>query len=439
MRTKSHALSLLLLLGALGCGDDAAEMFAPVGPGGSRDGGTRDAGPSAVRDAGKHDNEIFSGDRYLCGYDADDALVRPGSAAYPEVAIAADARGFALVHHDAEGALYITAVPIAAPAEEPVRIVAASDAPASAALAARSTGFLLSWRAGGAEGSTLQARELTASANPIATLTDALAPQSGAGELFAVLGLPDDYLAAWLETTGGEGELRAVRIGADGEPDADASTLAAGAKAALAEDLHLAALADGRAMLSWLERDDAGQARVMGQVIGTRLASEGDAVQLSKHAVAAARFDFAGRGHSAGLIYAALDGGVREAIKFRRIAADGVATEAVLNIVNAPGRAVGGSIAAFGQGYAVAYRALPSLGVPAPVIRVAFIDESGKIVHEAELGETTEAGGRTTLAATVDGHLLVGWTSDWPAGPATHALALDCPGALVLCGGALEQ
>jgi hypothetical protein len=439
MRTTSRAPYLILLLAALACGDDDAEVFAPVGPGERRDGGTRDAGPDAPRDAGDHDNEIFSGDLYLCGYDADDALVRPGSAAHSEVAIAADARGFALVHHDGEGALFITAVPIAAPAQDPVRIVSASAAPASALLAARSTGFLLSWREGGTAGSSLKARELSASTNPIVELTDALAPRSGVGELSALLGLQDGYLAAWLETAGDERELRAVRIGVDGEPGTGASTLAAGSDAVTAEDLHLAELADGRAMLSWIERDDAGEARVMGQTITAGLAAEGEPVQLSRHAAADARFDFAGRGHSAGLIYPALDGGVREAIKFRRIEADGVATEAVLNILNAPGRAVGGSIAAFGQGYAVAYRALPSLGVPAPVIRVAFIDQSGRIVHEAELGETTEAGGRTTLAATVDGHLLVGWTSEWPAGAATHALKLDCPGALVLCGGALER
>ena len=86
----------------------------------------------------------------------------------------------------------------------------------------------------------------------------------------------------------------------------------------------------------------------------------------------------------------------------------------------------------------MAYRALPSLGVPEPVIRVAFINQFGAIVHEAEIAETTESGGRTTLAATRDGHLLVGWSSAWPAGPATHALKLHCPGALILCGGHVD-
>jgi hypothetical protein len=441
MRTPACALSLALfvLLAVAGCGDDGdAEVFAPVGPGG-HDAGSRDAAAIAPRDAGQRDTEIFSGDLYLCGYDDDDALLGTGNAVQPELAIAADARGFALVHRDADGSLLITAVPIAAPAQEPIRIVRASDAPADVALAARAAGFLLAWRKGGDAGGVLHARELSASSNPIVTLTDALAPQSSAGELAALLGLADGYVASWIEAAGDEPSLYAVAIGSSGEPSAAAQRLALGADAAAVVDLHLAELEGGRAMLAWLERGADGAARVVGQRLGAGLAVEGEAAQLSKHAVADARFDLAGRGPSAGLIYPALDGDVREAIKFRRIDADGVATEAVLNIVNAPGRAIGGAIAAFGQGYAVAYRALPSLGVPAPVIRVAFIDQFGAIVHEAELGETTEAGGPTALAATDDGHLLVGWTSAWPSGPATHALKLDCPGALVLCGGPLER
>jgi len=59
-------------------------------------------------------------------------------------------------------------------------------------------------------------------------------------------------------------------------------------------------------------------------------------------------------------------------------------------------------------------------------------------VHEAEIAEATEQGGRTTVSATADGHVLVGYTSLWPAGATTHAVKLHCPGALVLCGGALE-
>jgi hypothetical protein len=110
----------------------------------------------------------------------------------------------------------------------------------------------------------------------------------------------------------------------------------------------------------------------------------------------------------------------------------------VVNLVNAPGRAVDGSIDAFGQGYVVAYRALPSLGVDAPRIVVAFVNQFGRVVHRADLAETTEAAGEVRVGASADGRLLVAWTSARGSSAMAHALELDCPGALQLCGGAIE-
>ena len=185
-------------------------------------------------------------------------------------------------------------------------------------------------------------------------------------------------------------------------------------------------------------RDSTGEGRVYGVPLSAELEPEGAPEALSRHSVSEARFDLAARAQSAGLIYQAKDGGLRDAIKFRRIEARGSSTQAVLNVVDAPGRAVAGSIAAFGQGYAVAFRELPSLGVEKATVRIAFVDQFGHIVHEAEIAETTEAGGRTTISATADGHVLVGYTSLWPAAATTHAVKLHCPGALVLCGGAVE-
>lgn len=434
-KSKLLLVPFAVLLACAGCGDDGrAETYRPVGPGGARDGGRGEAGASAEPDAGGHDTEIFSGDLYLCGYDDDDALVLEGSA-HGELAIAASEQGFALVHHDAQGALLIEAVEVAGAARAPVRILDASEAAAGISLVASGPGFLLAWRSGDA----LRTRELSTVAHPAVELTSALAARPATGELFGLLGDDGGYLAAWLEDADGERALRAVTIGQDGMPSGDPRTPNVAAGALAAEDLKVSRYADGRTLLTWRERNGDGEAHVMGQILADDLAPDGDPVQLSRHPLEGARFALAGRGPSAGLVYAALDGGVREAIKYRRIEGDGSANAAVLNVLNAPGRAVSAAITAFGQGYAVAYRALPSLGVPLPVIRVAFIDQFGAIVHEAELAETTEAPGPTALAATADGHLLVSWASEWPSGPATHALALHCPGALVLCGGELHQ
>jgi len=201
--------------------------------------------------------------------------------------------------------------------------------------------------------------------------------------------------------------------------------------------LQLARLDGGRALLAWQEQDETGAARIEALALDAALAPEGDPVQLSKAPVDNARFELGARALSAGVLYPVLEGGVRPSLKYRRIDAQGEASQAELNIVNAPGAARDGSITDFGQGYAVAYRALPSLGVNQPLIVVAFINQFGRIVHEAELSETSTTGGPTSLRATGDGHLLVGWATDHPSGSITHAIALDCPGALVLCGGAV--
>jgi hypothetical protein len=429
-----------LLLACAGCGDDDGEnsirgLDSDVPDGG----GGGDAGPRAPPpDAAPHDNEIMSGDLRLCGYDDEDVLVLEAGGEPPALAIAANEQGFALVHHDAAGALLIEAVPIAGEARPPVRILASSEGATSAALAGSETGFLLAWRSTGAPRDRLRTRELSTVENPVVELSEDLAARPTAGELFAVHGDDRGYLAAWLDEGGGNRTLRALAIGQDGTPDGDPRPLAGVAGASEAEDLQLSRFDDGRSLLTWLERNEDGTARVMGQLLGRTLAPDAGPVELSRHPVDGTRFALAGRGPSAGLLYAARDGDVREAIKFRRIEGDGRSTTAVLNIENAPGRVVSGAITAFGQGYAVAYRSLPSLGEPLPMIGVAFIDQYGSIVHRAVVAETTETSVPTAIAAGPDGHLLVAWTSEWPSGPATHALALDCPGALELCGGELQ-
>jgi hypothetical protein len=227
------------------------------------------------------------------------------------------------------------------------------------------------------------------------------------------------------------------RFGVDGQLVGDRQTVD-GVGARAPEDLHLAQLDGGAVLLAWLERDDMGQGHVMAQSLKADLGKRGTPIELSKNAAHDARFDLSARRNSEGLIYHALDGDVRDAIKYRRVDPQGATSQAVLNVVNAPGRARDGSIAAFGQGYAIAYRELPSLGVDHPGIHLAFVNQFGEVVHRAELAESTEGGGRTSVSATTDGHVLVGWTTELPSGATTQALALYCPGALVLCGGAMN-
>ncbi len=442
-RARARAAWALCLCCALGCGNKqgGTAVAGAVGTGPSHQKprqADEDAGsPAPALDAGMFDHTIASGGGLLCGYDDADMLMLAGSSTLPELASATDERGFALLFHDAAGALFIEAVPVGGAAHDPVEIVAPSDAAAGIALAVSGQHFLLGWRDQDATAQTLHARELSSAGTPTRVLSSALVPSTQGGELCALLGLDDGFIAGWLEQSGSSQQLRLQRLDADGAP-AGAAVTVPGVGALAPQDVHLARLDSGRTLLAWLERGDDGQGHVMGQVLAADFTPEGDSSELSKNAVHDARFDLAARAGSEGLIYHALDGDVRDAVKYRRLDPDGKASQPVLNLVNAPGRARDGAITPFGQGYAVAYRVLPSLGVAEPAIHVAFINQFGEVVHDADLGATTEQGGRTSVAATEDGHVLVSWTTVLPSGAASRALKLYCPGALVLCGGQVQ-
>lgn len=441
VRAASIAALLAYSLAACGGEKHATTYADPIASGdaGHEDGGRhRDSSAApGLGDAGDLDHVIHSGDVALCGYDDDDALELPGNAALGEVALANDERGYALAFHDADGGLWIDAVPLAGKADAPVHIVSASDQPSAAALATSGSQVLLGWRDDHGDQPVLRAREMSTTEHAAIALTGALADGKGGGQLFALLGVDAGFVAAYVQGSGAARELRVQRIDGDGRAQGQARAID-GIAARAPEDLHLAKLDDGKLLLAWLERDARGDGHVMGLVLSPELAAQGKPYALSELAAHDARFDLAARRLSAGLVYHALDGDTREAIKYRRIDADGSVSEPAFNVVEAPRRARDASIAAFGQGYAVAYRVLPSLGVDNPGLRIAFINQFGAIVYVAELGDTSEHGGRTALSATADGHLLVAHTYAGPSSATTRALALYCPGALVLCGGKSE-
>ncbi len=431
--TPARWMCVALLLALSACGEDGGSggNTSGISTGPERDGGRVEDPPEVEAPTGADapDHEVRSEDAntYLCGYDDEDAHDWPGSERFGEVAVGNDGRGFALAHHDPDGALYLEAIEVGRGelAQDSVRLHNPQDDPRDVALAAVSGTFVMLLRSG----DTLLLRTLDGDSQP-EVLTDALATNRN-GRPFALVAQQDHFVAAWIED---DGALPLQRLTGEGALDGSPVTLPT---AATPQDLQLGRLDEGKTLLAYFELDG-GEGRVMAQVLDGALAAQGDSAQVNQNAVADARFDLGARRLSAGVLFHAQEGGVRDTVKYRRIDPDGQPRQPVLNVVNAPGRARDGSITAFGQGYAVAYRALPSLGVDRPTLRIAFVNQFGRIVHEAELGETSEDGGRTSITATAGAELLVGWTTRWPSGPRTHALQLDCPGALVLCGGSVE-
>jgi hypothetical protein len=417
---------------ASACSGDDATTTGPIGGGGS-DGGNdpdnppgRDAEPDA-------DNAVGNGGTVLCRYDDEDVYDLESSAAVPGLSTANDERGFALLHHAEDGALLIDAVEVGEAAQPSVRVVAGADAPGRALIASSGTEFAMLWM----NGDALTVRLLAGGAAPH-ELSDAVLGTAGA-ELFSFIGTDDGYWAAYAESDGGAALVRIQALDAGGELRGDAVDVALPEDA---EPSHLElARVDGGFVLAFSEPDPetADAVRVVGIALDGELAArDGEPVVLSKKPAHERPFALAARGGTAGLIYQALEGGVRPTVKVQRIEPDGTTLLDTWNVVSAPRRAQDGSIAAFGQGYAVAYRALSSLGNETPSIRVAFVDESGLVVHDAELLETTETGGPTSVSATTDGKLLVSWAHQSGGSRTTRAIQLDCPGALVLCGGQVQ-
>ncbi len=435
MTRMPRRLSLLSGIAALGCtlalGACAGHKRAPllVATSATDDAGSAgDAGSkttTATPDAGKH--AIASDGTALCIYNDDDRFVVEEQARPLVLRAAASHAGFGLVFQRSDGALFVQAVPLQGAAAAPVAVAAASEQATAPALVASETSFLLGYRAS----DTLVVRGLMADASAPLTLASSLAP-TDLGEPWALGAGPNGFLASWVDAAGGGIRLQSL----------DDSGAASGVPqlVALAQrkprQLALAQLSTGESFLAWREADASGNQAVFGQKLGISLAAAGIPTQLSNNSVAPGAFQLAGRFDSVGLLYPALDGGVREALKLRRIDASGAPDGPVLNVANAPRVVNAGSIAAFGRGYALVYRELPSLGRAQGAVRIAFVNQFGSVVYDAELSALDDASAGTTSVATNGSDaLIVSWTEAGQPGARVHAIRMACPGALVLCGG----
>jgi hypothetical protein len=399
-------------------GDDGGQNLDP-----DRDGSTSDSG-----------HDVMSGDKVLCSYEDDDLIELEANATRTGLSTATDERGFALLHHAEDGALLIDAMAVGEPAQPTVRIVAAADSPGRALIASARNTFAMLWM----DGDALSVRLLAEGADSHMLSSSVLGPDGS--ELFAFAGADDGYWAAYAVNDGDQTVARIQPI------DLDGALLGEPVDVALPDDsapghLELARV-DAGFLVAYSEPDvDSdidGAIRVVGIALDSVLEPRGEPVVLSKKPAHEQQFALDARNGSAGVIFQALEGGVRPAVKVQRVETDGSAPLDTWNVVSAPRRARDGSIGAFGQGYAVAYRALSSLGNETPAIRVAFVDDSGLVVHDAELAKTSEDGGPTSVRSTAGGKLLVSWAHVSGGSRVTKALQLDCPGALILCGGEVQ-
>jgi hypothetical protein len=222
-------------------------------------------------------------------------------------------------------------------------------------------------------------------------------------------------LAAWVE-----GDARTVvtrRLGLDGMPMAAPTTIDA---ATGVGRISLSLLMDGYA-LAWVQGNDAVVLRLddTGAAVGTPTV-------VSTESNVAGELDISTTDGGGAMVFGVLVAGARDEVRFRPILETGEPALVEQVITPAPERARDASIARYGGGYVVAYRAIEDTMLTAPSIRIAAVDPSGDVVNAFEIAPTTESGGRTSIAVAPDGTILLAWASIEGAQTQLYAVRVRC-------------
>ncbi|MDD9946851.1 MAG: hypothetical protein OXU20_37740 [Myxococcales bacterium] len=200
---------------------------------------------------------------------------------------------------------------------------------------------------------------------------------------------------------------------------------------------------DDAAAVAWVNEE--GDRGVWLQPLDSRGAPKGTPTELTDFASAGSTVDVATRTRGAdsqqggAAVYSVIVENINREVRFRRLAADGRPIEAERVLVGRPLRAQDASISEIGDGYVVAYRALPDgITVMAPEIRLLFVTREGTVQRDPigraltyKVANATATQGRTTVRASVEGQLLISWLDFDPAtGHNTLKMTrrrLDCP------------
>lgn len=433
-RTSLTCASLSGLLALMACGgEEPKAKGSSTSVGDEPDAGPKSGGAdSSTGGTGGFENTVEDDGKVLCGYADEDVMALPGNMDHPLASIARSPAGFGLLFYDEAGNLRIQAADRNGYPDEAVPVGTALDGLQRAHVAASGESYLLATRAAEDGSVVLRTRSLTGGTGADTIHTAALGEGAGGGELWDVAADSTGYLLAYVDNT-----LHLKRLGRDGEVSGDEITDDAIAERKPAS-LKVVEVENDSVLVAWAEPQSDGTYLIMGQHFNASFAEMGAVTQLSKTPISDPRFDFSARALSAGLIYQNKDADVRDTIRYRRVEPDGSVPGPVLSIVGAPRKATDGAIADFGQGYVIAYRTLTSLGAPTPEIRAAFINQFGAVVYEVKLADSSELGGPVSVNTTSDGYVLVTWTSSNGFEAQRTAVKMNCPGALLLCGGELE-
>lgn len=116
-------------------------------------------------------------------------------------------------------------------------------------------------------------------------------------------------------------------------------------------------------------------------------------------------------------VYTTAPDGLNWQLRFRRLSEQGTPMDEERVLISAPARARDATIVSVGDGYAVAFRALPNGGsITEPQIRMFFATREGNVAEDAagrtityQVAQATATSGRITMRLSVEGQLLLSW------------------------------
>lgn len=223
-------------------------------------------------------------------------------------------------------------------------------------------------------------------------------------------------LAAWVTRydTGMGDTVHARVLGSD---DDDIVELVAQKEGRRPRAMAFASMGQRAAALVWVETQ--GQLGIWLQRIDPDAKSLEPPILLSRDVGPGSSVDVAtraGEAQGGAIIYSIeLDGA--KLVRFRRLNDLAEPFETERNIIGSPLRAQAASLFALGGGYAVIYRAFPGGGITSPEVRLTFVSKEGNIQADPAghlisfpIGPCAESNSRTSVAVSVEGELMVGWT-----------------------------
>lgn len=173
---------------------------------------------------------------------------------------------------------------------------------------------------------------------------------------------------------------------------------------------QLATVGDGAALA--FVRTGIGGREIALQMLRRNGSSIGDPVVVADAGVEGT-VDLVGGSDGGAIVFGRIVGGSRTEVRFRAFDEEGRWVGGTGIVSGSPSQGRDASIASFAGSYVVAYRRVVSAAEATLV--VALLDGMGDVVEEVELVPVSATGGRTTIAASGDGHLLVAFahsTSD---------------------------